>query len=152
MSELTTHKVADITLTYHPIKPVTSQPKIVEASKAATLFRENWNDTLLIKEEFMIMLLNNGNRLLGIAQVSKGGVNGTFVDPKIIFCTALKALASNIILAHNHPSGNLKPSKADIRLTRKLVEGGRLLDVAVVDHLIITEDGHFSFAKDGLIP
>jgi DNA repair protein RadC len=83
--------------------------------------------------------------------ISKGGQSGTIADPKIIFKTALEQNAAYIILAHNHPSGNLKPSTEDVRLTKKLVEGGKMMDLLVVDHLIITDKGYYSFADEGLI-
>lgn len=94
------------------------------------------------------MLLNSANRVLGVMEVSSGGVAGTVADPKVIFAAALKCSA--LILAHNHPSGNLRPSQADTNLTKRLVNGGELLDIAVLDHLIITEDDYLSFADEGL--
>jgi DNA repair protein RadC len=84
-------------------------------------------------------------------KVSEGGVAGTTVDPKIIYKIALEELASCIIVAHNHPSGNLAPSQADIDLTKKLKEAGRFLDIQMMDHLIITHQNYFSFADEGLI-
>ncbi len=101
-------------------------------------------------EQFMIVLLNRGNSCLGISNISTGGISACLVDPKIVFVTVLKARASSVILAHNHPSGNLKPSLADIELTKKLKEGGALLDVSVLDHLIVTPFSYYSFADDGL--
>jgi DNA repair protein RadC len=102
-------------------------------------------------EEFKMILLNRNNRVLGMINISQGGMSGTVADPKLIFVAALKAAASYIILAHNHPSGNLKPSTEDIRLTKKLVDGGKLLDLLVGDHLIITNEGFYSFCDEGLI-
>jgi DNA repair protein RadC len=102
-------------------------------------------------EEFWIMLLNRANRMIEIKNVSKGGVSGTVADAKLIFKAALSKLASSIILFHNHPSGNLKPSRADLQLTDKLVKGGKNLDIAVLDHLIIGNNSYFSFADEGLI-
>jgi len=98
-----------------------------------------------------VILLNRGNRVLGIISISQGGMTGTVADPKLIFVAALKAAASYIILVHNHPSENLKASTEDIRLTKKLVEGGKLLDILVVDHLIIAKNSYFSFCDEGLI-
>lgn len=102
-------------------------------------------------EEFKIILLNRANKVLGICPISLGGISGTIADPKLIFATALKASASGIILAHNHPSGNLKPSQVDIQLTKKLVEAGKFLDLGILDHLIIGSEGYLSFADEGLI-
>ena len=104
-----------------------------------------------LQETFNVMLLNRANEVLGIYRLSKGSVSGTLVDPKLVFSVALKGLASVIILAHNHPSGTLKPSSADIELTRKLVEGGKLLDIQIVDHIIVTRHGYYSFADEGMI-
>ncbi len=102
-------------------------------------------------EEFKILLLNRANRLIGYYSVSSGGISGTIADPRVIFAAALKACAVEIILAHNHPSGNLQPSNADSILTKKLKEAGNLLDIIVLDHIIISDGGYFSFADKGLI-
>lgn len=106
----------------------------------------------LLHEEFWILLLGRSHRLLKVWQVSKGGMTSTIVDPRMIFKQALEIGASSIVLAHNHPSHNLKPSDADIMLTRKLVNAGRLLDIQVVDHLIITQTKYTSFIDQGLLP
>ncbi|SMO74972.1 RadC family protein [Solitalea koreensis] len=102
-------------------------------------------------EEFKIILLNRANRIMGKEDISTGGMAGTVADPKIIFKKAIDNMASGIILCHNHPSGNLRPSQEDIKLTAKLKEAGSYLDIVVLDHLIITDNGFFSFADEGLI-
>jgi DNA repair protein RadC len=102
-------------------------------------------------EEFWILMLNRANRVIKKSQISQGGVAGTVADPKIIFKLALEELASGIILAHNHPSGNLTASQADLDLTKKLKDAGKLLDIQVLDHLIIAGQKYFSFADEGLI-
>ena len=102
-------------------------------------------------EEFWILLLNRANRVIKKAQVSLGGVAGTVADPKIIFKLALDDLASGVILAHNHPSGNLTASQADLDLTKKLKDAGKLLDIQVLDHLIVAGQKYFSFADEGLM-
>jgi len=102
-------------------------------------------------EEFWIILLNRANVVMKKVQISVGGVAGTVADPKLIFKTALENLASSIILVHNHPSGNLKPSQADKDLTHKLKEAGRYLEIPVLDHLIITEKSYLSFADEGIL-
>ncbi|HXH98781.1 MAG TPA: DNA repair protein RadC [Sphingobacteriaceae bacterium] len=102
-------------------------------------------------EEFWIVLLNRANKITSKHLISKGGQAGTVADPKIIFNTALQHQATSVILAHNHPSGNLKPSSADISLTNKLVAAGKLLDIGVLDHLIITDKEYYSFADDGMM-
>lgn len=105
----------------------------------------------LLHEEFWIVLLNKANKVLAINLISKGGQSATVSDPKIIFKSALEHNAASIILAHNHPSGSLIPSDADIKLTRKITEGGKLLEIAVLDHLIFAESKYLSFADEGLM-
>jgi DNA repair protein RadC len=102
-------------------------------------------------EAFWIVLLNRANRVIKKQQISQGGVAGTVADPKIIFKIALEELASGVILAHNHPSGNLTASQADIDLTKKLKESGKLLEIQVLDHLIIAGKKYYSFADEGLM-
>lgn len=103
-----------------------------------------------VYEEFWILLLNRANKVISKHKISSGGISGTVVDPKVIFKIALENLASSIILCHNHPSGNLKPSNADIELTDKIKKAGDLLDIQVLDHLIISNEGFFSFKDDGI--
>jgi len=102
-------------------------------------------------EEFHVLLLNRSNTVIRKEFVSKGGVSGTVVDPKIIFKIALEHLASSVILCHNHPSGNLRPSDQDISLTKKIKEAGTLLEIPILDHLIISDTGYFSFADEGMM-
>jgi len=102
-------------------------------------------------EEFWIIVLNRANKITSSHLVSKGGQAGTIADPKIIFNMAIENHAASLILAHNHPSGNLKPSQADLELTRKLRSGGKFLDIPVLDHLIITDQGFLSFADEGIL-
>lgn len=102
-------------------------------------------------EEFWVLMLNRANRIMGKHMISRGGVSGTIADPKVIFNRALLAQSSSIILVHNHPSGNTQPSNADRDITRKLRNAGDFLDLPVLDHLIIAEDGYFSFADEGLL-
>ncbi|MEZ0541621.1 RadC family protein [Fibrella arboris] len=102
-------------------------------------------------EEFWVLLLNRANEVLRPVQISAGGVSGTVADPRLIFKVGLEYLASGVILAHNHPSGNLTPSQADRELTRKLKEAGRFLDIPVLDHLIVTDRTYLSFADEGIL-
>ena len=102
-------------------------------------------------EEFWIILLNRANIVLEVKSISSGGVAGTVADPKIIFKQALDGRASALILVHNHPSGNLTPSQADIQLTKKMKEAGNFLDLPILDHLIFTNDGYYSFADESLL-
>lgn len=123
------------------------RPRIGTSAQAYDELRAKLAD--LPVEEFWVLLLDRGMRLLKIQPISKGGIHGTVADPKVIFGHALEKGASCIVVAHNHPSGQLRPSEEDIRLTRKLVEGGRMLDILVQDHLIITAAGYYSFADNG---
>jgi DNA repair protein RadC len=125
------------------------KPRITSSKDAYDIIKAHLLD--LPHEEFWVLLLNRANRVTRKHQISQGGVAGTVADPKIIFKYALDDLASGIIIAHNHPSGNLKASQADIDLTRKLKEGGKLLEIQVLDHLIIAGQKYFSFADEGII-
>lgn len=98
-----------------------------------------------------MLILNRANKVMCWYLVSAGGTSGTVVDPKIVFAVALKCHASAIIIAHNHPSGNLKPSQQDVDLTKKLYSAGKLLEISVLDHIILTTEHFFSFADEGLI-
>lgn len=143
-------KVAEIQLIYRSNVKPSQRPKISTSRDAYELLFRNWDlDKIEFVEQFKVMLLNRSNKVLGIFELSSGSVAGTVADPKLVFAAALKANASSIILAHNHPSGCLKPSQADINLTKKIKEGGKLLDVAVLDHVIVTNEGHYSFADEG---
>jgi DNA repair protein RadC len=102
-------------------------------------------------EEFHVLYLNRANAVIKSEQISTGGVSGTVVDTKIIFKKAIEQLASSIILFHNHPSGNLKPSDADIKLTKNLKEAGAILKIPVADHIIVTNHAYYSFADEGMI-
>lgn len=123
--------------------------KISGSSDIYSLMRRYFED--LNHEEFWIVLLNRANKVISKHLISKGGQAGTIADPKIIFQTALENHAASIILSHNHPSGNLKPSQADISLTQKLVSAGNMLDISVLDHLIFTNSAYYSFADEGMI-
>lgn len=103
-------------------------------------------------EEFWVILMKRNNEVIGKAQISQGGVSGTTADPKMIFKKAIEALASGMILIHNHPSGNKHPSELDKRLTRHMKEIGQLLDILIYDHLIFTDHSYFSFADESIMP
>ena len=144
--------VAEVQLVYKSKVKVSDRPKINSSQDAFRVVQNHWNyEVIDFLEEFKIMLLNRANRVLGIIDISLGGTCNTIADPKVIFAAAIKSAASGIILVHNHPSANLKPSNADIELTRKLKAGGKLLDVDVLDHIILSREGFFSFADDGLL-
>lgn len=123
--------------------------RIITSQNAYEILRPHFLD--LPHEEFYLLLLNRSNTVIGKKQISKGGISGTVVDPKIIFSTALENKAVSVVLAHNHPSGNLKPSNEDLRLTRNIKEAGTILEISVIDHLIISNEGYYSFADEGMI-
>jgi DNA repair protein RadC len=123
--------------------------QIITSKDAADILQPMLADNL--HEEFWILFLNRANFVTGKQQVSTGGMSGTVVDPKIIFRMALEQKAVSIILCHNHPSGNNKPSQEDIKLTKKLSEAGKSLEISVLDHLIVSQNGFFSFADEGLM-
>lgn len=143
-------KISEIKVTYSTRKG--EKLKVSGSHSAYEILLSHWKKrTIELHEEFKVLLLNRGNEALGVFHLSKGGVSGTIVDAKLIFSVALKCNASNIILAHNHPSGNQKPSSADLNITRKIKQGCALLDMALLDHLILTRDGFLSFADEGLL-
>lgn len=151
-NQISLFQVSEINVTYRPKFKASERPTITGSRDVYTILNQNWDmNKMELLEQFKILLLNRANKVLGIFEVSTGGMAGTIADPKLIFSTALKACASSIILAHNHPSGNLKPSQADINLTRKVKEGGCLLDIGVLDHVILSAEGFYSFADEGLI-
>jgi DNA repair protein RadC len=146
-------KICEIDLIYRPEIPVCDRPHVNTSVHAHAVFRENWNDmTIGLYEEFKVMYLNNSNRCLGILTASKGSITGTLADTRLVFGAALKAAATSIIVAHNHPSGNLKISQSDRALTRKLSLAGESLDIKVLDHLILTPDHYLSFADEKIMP
>ena len=125
--------------------------KIVSSTSSSEFIRQFYSDDIEIYESFFLLLLNNQNQTLGYAKISQGGITGTVVDVRIVAKYVVDSLATGIILAHNHPSGNLKPSQQDIDITKKIKEAMKLFDVTVLDHIIITVDNFYSFADNGTI-
>lgn len=146
-------KVNEISLKYRGNFKVKETPKISSSLDAMNIFCSQWDkDKIAMQECFKLLLLNNSNRVKGIVEISSGGITGTLVDLRIIFAVALKSLTTALIIAHNHPSGNLQPSENDEKLTSKIKEAGNLLDIRLLDHLIITPEGkYFSFADEGIL-
>ena len=145
-------KVSEVELIYKSKVKASERPKISDSREAYALLMFHWDQNKIeLVEEFKAIFLNQANKVLGIFNVSSGGITGTVADPRLIFSAALKASACNIMLAHSHPSGNLKPSRADEELTSKFKNAGQFLDIRVLDHLIVTKDQYFSFADEGLI-
>jgi DNA repair protein RadC len=145
-------QVSEIQLVYKPVIRPSQRLKIGQASDVYKMLLDSWDmDSIDIVEQFKIVLLNRANKVLGVSHISTGGLSGTVVDLKVVFAIALKSGASGLILSHNHPSGNLKPSSADITLTKKIKDAGKLLDIEVLDHLILSTEGFYSFAEEGMI-
>lgn len=120
------------------------------STDAANLLIDLWDeDTIEYIESFCVLLLNRANKVVAYRFVGLGGISGVVVDPKTIFQSALLSNASAIILAHNHPSGNTRPSRADLNLTEKIKSGAAHLDIVVLDHIIVTKEGHYSMADSG---
>lgn len=143
-------EIAEIKVSYSNNLKDTVQ--ISDSNSAYKVLLESWNkDTLELQEEFKVILLNRNNKALGIYNLSKGGTSSTTVDIKLIFAVALKSNAHSIILGHNHPSGNLKPSDADKNITAKIKKAGQYLDISLLDHLIITKTNYYSFSDKGIL-
>ncbi len=141
--------VAEISLSYRPAVRPSDRPKIKSPKDAYELFLQHWNhDKIYLSEQFYMLLLNVRGNVLGIIELSSGGMSGTVVDLKLIFATALKGMASAILLAHNHPSGDVHPSQEDINVTERIAEAGKLLGIELADHLIIAPDKFLSMADE----
>lgn len=146
-----TQNVAEISVSYK----VTDRKK-PSIHTSSDVYHEliHWfpEDIIALQELFVVAYLNRSNKIIGVYQVSKGGITGTVADPRLILATGLKIAATGMILAHNHPSGSLRPSKQDEDLTKKIKQGALFMDMQVLDHLILSPDGeYFSFADEGLI-
>lgn len=144
--------VSELTISYRPKLKPSQRLKVNHSKDVYDILLGFWNlDKIELCEQFCVMLLSNHNRVLGVVELSSGGMTGTVADIKMIFSVALKACACAIVVAHNHPSGSLRPSEQDMRVTRTLVEAGKLLELPVSDHLIITTEGYYSFADEGVL-
>jgi len=126
------------------------EKKVIQNSQDAFRYMEPLLGDLP-HEEFWVIYLNRSNKVIRRENVSRGGISGTVADSRLIFKSAIEALASGIIVAHNHPSGGLKPSDADLQLTRRLAQAGHMLEVPLLDHLIITDKAYYSFADQGTL-
>jgi DNA repair protein RadC len=145
-------RVAEVKVKYHGKLNLQERPKISSSQVAERIFRDNWPDSMELAEEFNVLFLNRANYVKGILRLSHGGLTGTIADPRILFASALKGLATGIIVAHYHPSGCIKPSSQDIQLTRKIKDAGQLLDITLLDHLILSPySGYYSFADEGML-
>lgn len=145
-------KVAEIELIYKTKVKASERPLICSSKDGYDLLLKSWDENKIeFVEQFKILLLNRGNKVLGLYETSTGGICGTVADIRLIFAAALKCGAVNMMLAHNHPSSSLKPSVADDQLTSKIKEAGKLLDIRVLDHLIVSKEGYYSYADEGAL-
>jgi DNA repair protein RadC len=145
--------VSEVRLVYRTKIKASERLQVKCSKDAFDIFIGSWElDSIEHFEEFKLMLLTRSNKVLGIASISKGGINCTVTDVRIILQYAIKANASGIIICHNHPSGNLQPSESDLTITRKIKESGNLMDIQLLDHLlIIPEEKYCSMADEGLL-
>ena len=125
--------------------------KISNSSDAADFIRQFYENDIHVFESFFVLLVNNANETIGFAKISQGGITSTVVDIRLVAHYAVQSLATGVILAHNHPSGNCKESEADIQVTKKLKAGLQLLDITILDHIILTGTQYLSLADNGLL-
>ena len=142
--------IAEVQITYSTVVKAKDRMKVTSSQDAADAFRIIWPTYDHIEFSYMLMM-NRQNQILGYHQLSKGGMTGTIVDVRVIFQVALKACATSVILAHNHPSGNLQCSDADRKVTNQIKQAGIMLDVPLLDHLILTTDSFLSMADEGIL-
>lgn len=149
---LQTSKVSEISVSYRPTH--LDKRFVRRSSEAHEVFREFFpEETMHLQERFVVLYMNRANRVIGVYHVSTGGITGTVADVRLILSVGLKTVATALMLAHNHPSGSLQPSKPDLELTSKIKEAAKYMDITVMDHLILSPDEYqyFSFADEGLI-
>jgi len=144
------NQVSEIKVQFSPNFKPSERPKITKSSDAYKVLLTQWDAGIMqFLEEFKVILLNNANHVLGIVDIAMGGKDYVMVDMRVIYSIALTASASKIILSHNHPSGKLEPSSADLAITKKALEAGKLLDIEVCDHIILTPHSYYSLKDNG---
>ena len=144
--------VSEVELVYRSKVKASQRPLISSSLDAYNVLKELWDDDKIdLVEQFKVLFLNRANRVLCLFNVSSGGITGTVADPRLIYTAALKANAVSMVLSHNHPSGALKPSRQDEELTQKIKGAGSFLDIKVLDHVILSSEGYYSFADEGLL-
>lgn len=143
---------SEIKIIYEPQMKPADRPKILQSTDAHKQVRTFFDRSLInVREEAVVLFLNRSNRVIGGFKVSSGGITSTVIDISLILGIALKCLAKGLILAHNHPSGELQPSRADQEITERLKVAARILDITLIEHLILTEDSYLSFADEGML-
>jgi DNA repair protein RadC len=144
-------KVAEVKVVYSTLVKNSERAKIVSSEKAYEILQPFYEENMDYKESAYVILLNRGNKVIGVNKISEGGLSQTVMDAKMVFQVALLAGASAIILSHNHPSGNKLPSDADVQLTKKIKEFGNMIELQLLDHIIMTSEEYYSFADNGII-
>ena len=144
--------ISEVRLVYRTKIKASDRLQVKCSKDAFDIFMESWDlDSIEHIEEFKLMLLTRSNKVLGIASISKGGISGTVTDVRMVLQVAIKTNASGLIIAHNHPSGNLNPGESDTRITQKIKESANLMDIQLLDHLIVCGREYYSFADNGMI-
>lgn len=142
--------VCEIKVDLYPKAKISQQPQIMCSRDAYETLKVGWSE-INYRESFKVMFLNRGNRVIGIKEISTGGISGTVVDVRMILQAGLGVNASSMILAHNHPSGQLEASDADMKITRKIKQASEIMDITVLDHVILTDDTYYSMADEGTL-
>jgi len=148
------NNVSEIDIVYKRkvVCKASERPLVQSSSDGYQIAKHYWNeDKIELLEEFKVLFLSRANRVLQIFTVSQGGITATVADPRLILGAAIRVAACSMILVHNHPSGSLTPSRPDEELTNKIREGAKYFDIKVLDHLIISSEGYYSFADEGLL-
>ncbi len=145
--------IREIRLKFIPDSGILKKKKITSAHDACMQLLEGYDkDTIGMQEQFVVLLLNRANKPLGIYKASTGGITGTMVDIRLIMVTALKSLATGIIISHNHPSGNIMPSDQDVALTKQIKEACKIMTIDLLDHIIVTpHHDYYSFSNEGIL-
>ena len=141
---------AEVQITYSSKTKSTDRIKIIHSSEAVKVFRSFWQNLEHV-ECAHLLLLNRQNQIIGRYFLAKGGMTAAIIDTRVIFQVALKSNATSIMMAHNHPSGNLEPSDADRKITKQIKEAGKFMDIPLLDHIILTEESYLSFADEGML-
>lgn len=146
-------KVSEIEISYKHKTPVEERIVVNKSATAYEILRNSWDmNKIELLEQFKILLLNNQNQCIGLAELGTGSIDQCMVDQRLLFALVLKTKSTRLILSHNHPSGNLNPSNADFNLTKRIQQGGIILGIDVADHLIVTPYKYYSFADHGMMP
>ena len=152
LKELIRSKVAEVELVYKSKVKSSERIQISGSKDSYDVFSALWNDDELeLREQFKAIYLNRANKIVGFYEVSSGGITATIADTRLILKAALDLLACSMLIAHNHPSGNLKPSKADEELTQKIKVAAEFHDIKLLDHIILSDQGYYSFADEGIL-